>query len=367
MKYLVFDIECADGGKATICSFGYVIADLNFNILEQRDIIINPESEFCLTGRAGRPDIVLAYTEEEFLKAPTFDKVYDEIRDLLESDEYYVIGHSVDNDVKYLCISCVRYGLPPLEFEYFDTQKTYTDLEHQSHQISLHNAILAFGLEDKIVYHRSDEDARATLLVLKSLLEKSKKDFPSYAASAYECTGRTYDFYWGWNGQPTEKYNDAYAPKFKRFHLKDIKEGEENKIRSSTKNAINFQRYIQMGAPYGKQNDALSGKRVCVSMNYELNNFKEMLYLVGMIKAAGGSYTRKVSEADIFAAHLLDANGRAVQRCERHKELLENAELKARITVTSLDSLLRLLGTSRTALSALPEFEEDYFLFPDEY
>ena len=27
MKYLFFDIECADGGKATICSFGYVIAD----------------------------------------------------------------------------------------------------------------------------------------------------------------------------------------------------------------------------------------------------------------------------------------------------------------------------------------------------
>ena len=27
MKYLSFDIECADGGKATICSFGYVVAD----------------------------------------------------------------------------------------------------------------------------------------------------------------------------------------------------------------------------------------------------------------------------------------------------------------------------------------------------
>ena len=29
MKYLFFDIECADGGKATICSFEYVIADEN--------------------------------------------------------------------------------------------------------------------------------------------------------------------------------------------------------------------------------------------------------------------------------------------------------------------------------------------------
>ena len=33
MKYLFFDIECADGGKATICSFGYVIADMDFKII----------------------------------------------------------------------------------------------------------------------------------------------------------------------------------------------------------------------------------------------------------------------------------------------------------------------------------------------
>ena len=70
MKYLFFDIECADGGKATICSFGYVIADLNFNIIEQRDILINPEAEFCLEGRKGRPDVKLAYPKEDFLNAP---------------------------------------------------------------------------------------------------------------------------------------------------------------------------------------------------------------------------------------------------------------------------------------------------------
>ena len=75
MKYLFFDIECADGGKATICSFGYVIADLNFNIIEQRDILINPEAEFCLEGRKGRPDVKLAYPKEDFLNAPTFDKL----------------------------------------------------------------------------------------------------------------------------------------------------------------------------------------------------------------------------------------------------------------------------------------------------
>ena len=72
MKYLFFDIECADGGKATICSFGYVITDMDFNILDHDDILMNPEGRFYLTGRAGRPDVNLAYPIEHFKNAPNF-------------------------------------------------------------------------------------------------------------------------------------------------------------------------------------------------------------------------------------------------------------------------------------------------------
>ena len=82
MKYLFFDIECADGGKATICSFGYVIADMDFNILEHDDIIMNPEGRFCLTGRAGRPDVNLAYPMEYFKKAPNFKAFHSRIKEI---------------------------------------------------------------------------------------------------------------------------------------------------------------------------------------------------------------------------------------------------------------------------------------------
>lgn len=54
MKYLFIDIECADGGKGTICSFGYVIADENFNVIKSEDVIINPQGRFNLTGREGK-------------------------------------------------------------------------------------------------------------------------------------------------------------------------------------------------------------------------------------------------------------------------------------------------------------------------
>ena len=84
MKYLFFDIECADGGKATICSFGYVIADMEFNIIKREDIVINPEGRFNLTGREDRPDLQLAYPIATFKRAPNFKHFYNKIKALVE-------------------------------------------------------------------------------------------------------------------------------------------------------------------------------------------------------------------------------------------------------------------------------------------
>ena len=42
MEYIFFDIECANcfNGDGKICSFGYVITDRFFNILEKEDIVL---------------------------------------------------------------------------------------------------------------------------------------------------------------------------------------------------------------------------------------------------------------------------------------------------------------------------------------
>ena len=360
MKYLFFDIECADGGKATICSFGYVIADMNFNILEQRDILINPESEFCLEGRKGRPDVKLAYPREAFLSAPTFDKVYDEVKELLESDEFYIVGHSVENDVKYLNMSCKRYGMPPLDFEYFDTQRTYKDLQGQKQAISLQNALIEFGLDKEITYHRSDEDARATMLFLKALLENASKDFVKYAEASYDCTGRTFDFYWGWNGQSMDKYNDVYLMKYTKNFIREILPGEENTIIRSNENFVNFQRFIDKGNPIGKEGDLFQDKRLCFSLNYESSHYKEMLYLVGLIKAAGGTYTRKPEEADVFVTYFYDSNGQPINKCARLKEI-EKSE-RTDVEIIDFEELLCLLDLTRDALCSVPEIRADYFL-----
>lgn len=361
MKYLFFDIECADGGKSTICSFGYVIADLKFNVIEQRDILINPESEFALEGRNGKPDIELGYPHEEFYKAKTFDKVYDEIKALLESPQFYVVGHSVENDIKFLNMTCKRYGMPPLEFEYFDTQRTYRDLQGQKQAISLHNALVSLGFEEEITYHRSDEDARATMLVLKGLLEKSGKNFVDYATAAFDCTGRTFDFYWGWNGQSMDRYSDVYYVKYTKDFIREILPGEENSILRSNENFINFQRYVDKGAPIGEIGTAFQNKSVCISLNYESRHYKEMLYLVGVIKAQGGTYTRKATEADVFVTWFIDSKGVPTDKCARLKEL-RGSERASEIEVISFDTLLYRLGITKSDIKFAPQIHEDYFL-----
>ena len=51
MRYLFFDIECSEG--KSMCSFGYVLTDEKFRILEKDDILMNPEAIFH-TGAWGK-------------------------------------------------------------------------------------------------------------------------------------------------------------------------------------------------------------------------------------------------------------------------------------------------------------------------
>ena len=159
MRYLFFDIECADGGQGSICSFGYVITDTDFHVLEKRDIVINPDARFHLAGRSKRPELVLAYTKEEFRKEPKFPHFYEEIRAMLEAEDQVVVGHSVRDDVNFLCKACRRYALPSLSFSFRDSQRMYADYVGTKDQISLDNACEAFAIEKPHDVHKSDDDA----------------------------------------------------------------------------------------------------------------------------------------------------------------------------------------------------------------
>ena len=177
MRYVFFDIECADGGKGSICSFGYVITDESFRELESFDIIINPESRFYLVGRAKRSDIILSYSEDEFRKAPKFPVFYHKIRSLLEAEDQVVVGHSVQDDVGFLCKACARYGLPALNFCFVDSQSLYSSAYQMSGQLGLDRACEMFSIPKPKDVHNSEEDARATMLFVEKICKERNISF----------------------------------------------------------------------------------------------------------------------------------------------------------------------------------------------
>lgn len=69
-KYLFFDIESIDRKSRFICTFGYVLIDENFNIIESDDILINPnviEYDWYVLKN------MFYYTKEDALASPTFE------------------------------------------------------------------------------------------------------------------------------------------------------------------------------------------------------------------------------------------------------------------------------------------------------
>lgn len=176
MKYLCFDIESCDGGKnGSLCSFGYCIANENFEILDSDDILVNPKKSF--NKRLFGSVIKLAYTEEVFRSAPRFPKVYDRIAALF-GDDVTVIGFSVLNDVNYLLDAIRTYKLPFINYKFYDVQLLYSVHKREAHNFSLAAAASEFDID--FLEHRSVDDAIATLKVLKGILECEKTSFGEF-------------------------------------------------------------------------------------------------------------------------------------------------------------------------------------------
>lgn len=74
MKILSFDIESCTGNPldGSLCSFGYCMAE-DFEIITKEDILVNPKPKKFRLGKYGEEaKIKLAYSEEEFRRAPVF-------------------------------------------------------------------------------------------------------------------------------------------------------------------------------------------------------------------------------------------------------------------------------------------------------
>ena len=350
MRYLFLDIECADGGKGTICSVGYVLTDESFKIIRREDIIINPESRFYLVGRADRPDIELAYPIERFKMAPKFSAFHAKIKALVEAEDTIVVGHAVSGDVVFLNKACARYHLEPFTYRFFDTQRMYSDIFDDKKHISLENALLKLGVNERFRAHQSIEDARASMLLLKALLEKCNKSFDEYCAGSNYATGSTAGGRWEWDQKPTPEEVE------RRLHR-----GEgENGMRPGRANHKIFLRYLEHGEALGERSGKLEGKRITISLNYESEHFKEMISLAGMIKAAGGEYVLKASSSDMFVTSDEVGEDGEKRHCSRSEYVMAEIAEGKEIKVITLDDLFAILGITREELESMTAPDTEY-------
>lgn len=83
MKYLFFDIECANRLNK-ICEFGYVLTDENFKILKKDDIPMSPGDKQNKNDQFKNTEFNWAYDKDYYFECPKFPCYYEFLKTLFE-------------------------------------------------------------------------------------------------------------------------------------------------------------------------------------------------------------------------------------------------------------------------------------------
>lgn len=357
MKYLFFDIECANCYQncAKIFSLGYVITDENFNILHpMEDVLINPRDRFDWYVAKK----MMAYPREIFKDMPPFPDFYERFREMFEDEDTVAVGYAVTNDVHFLHDDCGRYKLAPFSYKFYDVQQLYARQPVNNTAKNLEDSLLSWCNVEPQNLHRSDEDAYNTMLIMKAIAEYHGTNIPGLMEMFPDCGGETKDgvIDYAWRKPEGE------AKKKKRRRSKKKKtEGEaearseaetantENCMERGSENAATFVRFLNTVEPKPtRKPPLLSGRTVTISTNYQRTHFNEMLYVVQMITNAGGRYTLATSEADTLYTWGEDESD---ARIAIARDMQENGK---DIEILPLKVLFDTLETSEVRLSRKP-------------
>ena len=342
MKYLFFDIECANcyQGKGKICSFGYVITNTKFDVLEKYDIVINPASKFNLG-----PDIVLAYDKATFKSAPLFTRYFPEILTLLEDEETMVFGFSASNDAKYLNDECVRYDLPSIDYTLYDVQQILMGMKETRNQPSLIGSCLEFGVNENQDVHKSDDDSLMTMELLRAICQNTGKTPEELIAEYKNCKGVSENYKFEW-----------VSPIPKPVKEKTVQNSVSNRMNKTSDNYKKFVAYLRTLKPAKGDDAFLKGKRVCLTAYYEQKHYRQMKIIAQLISDAGGKYVFKPALANMFVEKkILRANGEE-RPCPRLNAALKMAE-KGKMEIISFEDFLAKFSFDEETLNGMADAE----------
>ena len=176
MTYLFFDIECANSfsGIGKICSFGYMLCDSDFSVIESDDILMNAKAPFDWYLFSKNARCKLAYPREEYQSHPDFTQHYERIKNLLEDKDRLVIGFGCQNDVATIACECIRYGLKLIDFDCHDVHNALEQFYETKGRLGEFVEKLGIDTEG-LEFHDSKADAYFTMKVTEKLLKDSGK------------------------------------------------------------------------------------------------------------------------------------------------------------------------------------------------
>lgn len=171
MNYLFFDVEGANCYNFVLkmCTFGYVIINEKFEVKSKIDVVMNPN---CPFDKHIIRENMNAYPLSFYQTKPPFNYFYKSIKNILEGHKY-IIGWSIENDVKYIYDACKRYNLNQINYDYIDMQRVYMDVFDLKSQPNLEAVCKQHGIEVDVI-HKSDDDAHLTMLVTKVICQHLK-------------------------------------------------------------------------------------------------------------------------------------------------------------------------------------------------
>ena len=354
MKYLFFDIECANCYQncAKIFSLGYVVTDENFNILhDKEDVLINPRDRFDWYVAKK----MMAYPREIFKDMPPFPDFYDRFREMFEDEDTMVVGYAVTNDVHFLHDDCKRYGLAPYTYKFYDVQQLYARQPVNNTAKNLEDSLLSWCNIEPENLHRSDEDAYNTMLIMKAIAEYHGTNIPGLMEMFPDCAGSTengvIDFAWRKpEGEKKKKRHRSKKKKTEGAEVQDDTPDTSNYMERGSQNAELFVKFLEnVGPKKTRKPPMLSGHTVTIGINYQRTHFNEMLYLVQMITNAGGRYTLSTREADTVYVWEDAEND---PRYQIAQQMIDSGE---EIEILPIKMLFDILETSELRLSRKPK------------
>lgn len=275
MKYLAFDLEAANGYMlSSVCSVGVVIADEHFDVLSRQNIWINPRTKYNLNGTRANVGIDLHLDKKLLDSSPDFRRVYPRLKELLTDPQYVVLGHAVDSDVRMLNKACERYHLPSINFEFICSQLLYKLYKGDNEIKGLAKIADEIGLTFN--QHNSEEDAYASMMTLKYLVEQSGLGVEGLIEKYRIRRGSNYEFELT---RPVSLIGQVSKKNVTQLAIEQIKE---------------------FVASVAKKGDRYKNKAFCFSRALELSGGELLHSLLAKIAEQGGRYTAKLSKCNYY-------------------------------------------------------------------